>query len=117
MQINSINNQNFGARLAGDFSTIKNMAINCGYRFSKAREIERRLTKMLPDDCTITFRVPQEGSVTGRVSVENWKGSGVDMEIRPVFLNRRNILAKYYETAEALATVDFRKNNGIYTIA
>ena len=117
MQINSVNNQNFGAKLEGDFALIKEMAIRSGYRISKARALQRRLETLLPNDCTISFYKPQEGSVTGRVLVENWKGSGVDMEIRPVFMNKKNLLVKYAEAADALAKTNFRNNNGIHTIA
>ena len=117
MQISSINNQNFGAILAGDFALIKELAIRNGYRISKARVMQHRLERLLPNDCTISFYKPQEGSVTGRVIVENWKGAGVDMEIRPVLMDKKNILVKYAEAAEALAQTDFRKNNGIHTIA
>ena len=117
MQINSITNQNFNARLQGDFSKIKDLAIKNGYKFSKARELERKMRGMLPNDCTITAFLPQEGSVTGRVILENWKGSGVDMNVCPVLLDKRNLLVKYFEAAEALAKTDFSKNRGLYTIA
>lgn len=116
MQINSIKNQNFGTKIAGDFPIIARKAIMNGFPRDKARMLEHKLKKMLPDDCTMSFFLPREGTVTGKVIVENWKGSGVDMEIRPIFQNRRNLLTKYTETAEALAKTDFQRNNGIYTI-
>ncbi|MCR4881236.1 MAG: hypothetical protein K6A44_04710 [bacterium] len=124
MQVSAINNQNFGAKMAGDYMEIMTSAIQNGFPRARAKSMLKQLQRMA-DDVVITFKKPQQGSLTGYVSVGApnshgaWRSewSGVDMDIRPVLMDRRNVFAKYVEAAKMLSSADFRHNNGFYTIA
>ena len=125
MQVNSISRQNFGAKLVGDCAEIMQSAVKNGFQRARAKKMLKGLERMLPDDVVISFKKPQSGSLTGNVKLEvinephffKSDYSGVDMDICPVVMDRRNVLAKYVEAAKLLAQTDFRHNRGVYTIA
>ena len=124
MQVNSISNNNFGASINKAAYEIMDSAIQNGLSKSRATEMMKSLEKMA-DDIRIDFIKPKPGSITGKVylQVSNkpgvWRSdnSGVEMNISPVVMGKRNVFGKYVEAANLLAQTDFRHNNGIYTIA
>lgn len=124
MQVNAIGKQNFGASVNKTAYDIMHNAISSGYPSKKAKVLMRQLENMA-DDIMISFRRPEEGSVTGSVTLQvankprflRSDYSGVSMNVSPVIMNRRNVFTKYVEAAKLLAQADFRHNNGVYTIA
>ena len=115
MQISSIRNQNFCAKLCGDYKKIAEKSIQKGLPEETAHEIFSELENDLPEDYIITFKEPQPYSVEGRVFVENSRGSGVDVVVSPVLYNK-DTLFRYAEAAKALAEIDFSRNRGLRSI-
>ena len=124
MQVNSISNHNFGAKVNDIAYDIMDSAIRNGFPRKRAHSMMKSLERMA-DDIRIDFIKPQEGSITGKVILEAankpgiWRSdySGVEMAVSPVVMDKRNVFTKYYEATKLLAETDFRHNNGIYTIA
>ena len=124
MQVNSISNNNFGrANLLGDFNKIKNIAIKKGLKADVAENIERKLqalgdeaTRKLKEKFNVTFKLPQDCSVTGRVFVENAKGNGFDVAVSPVDMGS-GILNQYAKAAKMLSELDYSKAKGLNSIA